>query len=72
LAGLFQAIQDLRLSASSPEQIPELADMLSKLPPEVKSGDEAFNPSDPAVMQHIQDEVKELLRSRLLRRGGGS
>ncbi len=72
LAGLFQAIQDLRLSASSPEQIPELADMLSKLPPEVKSGDEAFDPSDPAVMQHIQDEVKELLRSRLLRRGGGS
>ncbi|MBS3779118.1 MAG: DNA repair exonuclease, partial [Desulfovermiculus sp.] len=69
---LFQAIQDLRLSASSTEQIPELTDMLSKLPPEVKSGNEAFDPSDPAVMQHIQEEVKELLRSRLLRRGEGS
>ena len=69
LSGLFQAIQELRLSASSSEQIPELADMLSKLPPEVKSGNEGFDPSHPAVLQDIQDQVKELLLGRLLRRG---
>lgn len=68
-AGLLNAIEDLDLSRSSIDEVPELTDMLSKLPPEVKSGPESFDLSDSTVMKDIQDQVRELLFSRLLYRG---
>jgi hypothetical protein len=72
LHGLLQTIQELCHSSSCTGQLPELEDMLSRLPPELKSGPEAFDLSDPGVMEHIQEEVKDLLLSRLLRQGSGS
>ena len=71
-AGLLNAIEDLNLSRSSIDEIPELTDMLSKLPPEVKSGPESFDLGDSSVMKEMQDQVRELLFSRLLHRGEGS
>ncbi|MFP4428574.1 MAG: exonuclease SbcCD subunit D [Desulfovermiculus sp.] len=72
LHGLLQTIKELCHSSSCTGQLPELEDMLSRLPPELKSGPEAFDLSDKAVMEHIQEEVKDLLLSRLLRQGSGS
>ncbi len=69
LAGVLRSIEDLTLSRSSIDDMPELADMLSKLPPEVKTGHDSFDPSDHALMKSIQDQVRELLFSRLLHRG---
>ena len=46
--------------------------MLSKLPPEIQAGEEPFDLSDPAQLRQVQDEVKELLLSRMLRQGAQS
>ncbi len=72
LAGLLRSIENLSLTQSCQDQIPELAAMLSKLPPEIKGGEEPFDLGDPAKLRQMQDEVKELLLGRLLRQGGGS
>ena len=72
LAGILKSIEDLDLSQSSIDQVPELADMLSKLPPEVKGGPESFDLGDSTVMKDMQNQVRELLFSRLLHRGEGS
>jgi DNA repair exonuclease SbcCD nuclease subunit len=72
LHGLMQTVEEISHSPACTGQIPELEDMLSRLPLEVKTGPEAFDLSDPAVMKHIQEEVKDLLLSRLLGQGDGS
>lgn len=67
LAGLLQCIEDLSLDPSCQDQISELTDMLSKLPPEIQGKDnQSFDLSDPVQLKQIQDEVKELLLSRML------
>lgn len=71
LAGLLQSIEDLNLSPSCHHD-QELADMLSKLPPEIQAGEEPFDLNDQGQLRQIQDEVKELLLSRMLRQGGQS
>ncbi|MDZ7759270.1 MAG: DNA repair exonuclease [Desulfovermiculus sp.] len=71
LHGLLQAIEELSLSPACTGQIPELEDMLTRLPLELKNGPDALDLSDKALMEHIQEEVKDLLLSRLLRQGGG-
>ena len=71
LAGLLQSIEDMDLSPSC-DQDQELADMLSKLPPEIQASEEPFDLSDLAQLRQMQDEVKELLLSRMLRQEGRS
>ena len=44
----------------------ELAELKSKLPVEVISGEDALDPTDPKLLQALLPEVKELLLSRLL------
>ncbi len=70
--GLLQTIEEICRSHSCTDQIPELEEMLSRLPLEVRSGPEAFDLSNQEVMEQIQEEVKDLLLSRLLRQGGDS
>ncbi|MCF8039004.1 MAG: DNA repair exonuclease [Desulfohalobiaceae bacterium] len=72
LAGLLRSIEELSLPSSCQDQIPELADMLSKLPPEIKNGEDPIDLGDPEKLRQMQDEVKELLLGRLLRQGEGS
>lgn len=72
LAGLLKTVEDLNLSRSCQDQIPELADLLSKLPPEIRGGEALFDLDDPGQLRQLQDDVEELLLGRLLRQGGGA
>ncbi len=66
LAGLLRTIENLSLPRSCQEQIPELTDLFSKLPPEIRDSEELFDLDDPEQLRQLQDDVKELLLGRLL------
>ncbi len=72
LARLLQTIQDLHLPNACQDQVPELADLLSKLPPEIHGSEAGFDLDDPEGLRQLQDDVKELLLGRLLRQEDGA
>ncbi len=69
LASLVRSIRELDLSSSFIQQIPELADLTSKLPSEILDQEEGFNLNNPEFLKKLQDEVRESLLGRLLDQG---
>jgi hypothetical protein len=67
LGGLLHAIREMELDVSA---LDELADEVSalrlKLPAEMLSGDDPYDPSDPGVLKDTLEDIKELLVNRLL------
>jgi exonuclease SbcD len=70
--GLLRAIRDLELD---PERLAalsgEFADLNAKLPAELRSGDERFDPTDPEFLRECLEDVQALLLDRLLAQGSG-
>jgi DNA repair exonuclease SbcCD nuclease subunit len=69
--GLLRSIRDLELDPQGLSDLAgELTDLAAKLPVELRAGEDAFDPMEPAVLRDCLDDVKELLLERLLRQGG--
>jgi hypothetical protein len=67
LTGLLQAIKDLQLREDAPtEVIGELSALRQKLPAELLTGEDRFEPTDPIQLSALLEDVKETLASRLL------
>jgi hypothetical protein len=49
---------------------PEMGAFLSKLPSELRGGEELFDPTEPEQWGEICSDVKEMLIARLLNAGG--
>ena len=69
LAGLVKTIQELSLESFSMDGSPELADLHSRLPPEIQAGENPLDLNDPEQLRQMQEDVQELLLGRLLRAG---
>jgi predicted phosphodiesterase len=69
--GLLRSIRDLELD---PQRLSDLAsdfaDLAAKLPVELRAGEDAFDPMQPALLRGYLEDVKALLLERLLRQGG--
>jgi DNA repair exonuclease SbcCD nuclease subunit len=71
LGDLLRMIVDLESAPLELESLAEeFSDLKSKLPPELTSGDDALNPTDPELLKTALLEVKEILLARLLQEGG--
>lgn len=69
--GLLSAVRELELDATRLLAIgAEFSDLRSKLPPELVTGEEGFDPTDPDLLRTQLEEVKELLLYRLLSHRG--
>jgi hypothetical protein len=44
----------------------EVSALRQKLPPEILSGEDRYDPSDPQQLKEVLEDVKELLLNRLL------
>jgi DNA repair protein SbcD/Mre11 len=70
--GVFAALLDE--IAADPRSFPDLAMDLhtleSRLPPELKFGDGAFQPDDPDWLRNVLAQVRPMLLQRLLKKGG--
>jgi predicted phosphodiesterase len=65
--GLLRAVKDLELDEARLSAVAsELADLRSKLPPELLDGAEPFDPTHPNVLCDGLEDVKELLLEQLL------
>lgn len=72
LGSLIQSIMTLQVGSESLLDIdPDLEGFLNKLPPELRSGDDPFEPFDPQQWDDIRSDVKNQLIARLLESGGG-
>jgi DNA repair exonuclease SbcCD nuclease subunit len=70
LGDLLRMIADLESAPLELESIAEeFSDLKSKLPPELTSGDDALDPTDPELLKASLSEVKEILLARLLEEG---
>ena len=71
IAGLIESIQKLEFEKEDPtELVPELATLKTKLPAEIKSGEDPFLDPSPDKMEELRTEVQEMLISKLLQHGG--
>ncbi|MDT8441332.1 MAG: DNA repair exonuclease [Desulfuromonadales bacterium] len=71
LGGLVKNLLSLPLDAQSLAAIdPGIDAFLSKLPPELRGGDEPFDPADPDQWEEIRSDIKNLLIGQLLESGG--
>jgi hypothetical protein len=69
LGDLLRLIQELETSPLPLEDLTaEFAELKTKLPVEIVSGDDALDPTDPQFLRAALPDVKELLLSRLLDR----
>jgi DNA repair protein SbcD/Mre11 len=67
LGGLLRGIRERELDASALAELAhEVSALRHKLPAEILSGEERFDPSDPQQMKDILADIKELLVNRLL------
>ncbi|MBK1642132.1 DNA repair exonuclease [Chromatium okenii] len=67
LGDLLRLIRDLELDRGRQTAlVQEVEDLNTRLPAELRGGDDAFDLSQPAVLQGCLDEVKALLMERLL------
>jgi DNA repair exonuclease SbcCD nuclease subunit len=70
LGGLLRAIHALEMDVSGIEGLAaEVADLRQKLPPELLSGEEPYDPTDPQYLTGLMEDIKELLMHRLLATG---
>jgi DNA repair exonuclease SbcCD nuclease subunit len=68
--GLLRSIRDLELDSARLSQLgEEVADLNAKLPLELRSGEAAFDPSDPDYIRECLEDAKALLLDRLLTEG---
>lgn len=71
LGSLIQSLMSLQLDPESLFDIdPDIDGFLNKLPPELRSGDEPFDPVDPDQWEELRSDIKNLLIARLLESGG--
>lgn len=67
LGGLLRGIRNMELhDAALAELAQEVSALRQKLPAEILSGDDCFDPSDPQQLQVVLEDIKELLVNRLL------
>jgi DNA repair protein SbcD/Mre11 len=67
LGGLVRSIRDLELDPTRLAALAtEVEDLSTRLPLELRCGDDAFDPTQPEVLLGCLDEVKALLLERLL------
>jgi hypothetical protein len=67
---LLTNLKDLSIDVGKLADLdPEMTTFLNKLPPEIRGGDESFNPTDPSQWEEIISDVKDLLVGRLLGEG---
>ncbi|MEJ2608654.1 MAG: DNA repair exonuclease [Candidatus Thiodiazotropha sp.] len=67
LGGLVHAIRELELDVTSLDNLSEeLMPLRQKLPPELLSGDDPFDPTSSQNLNEILEDIKELLINRLL------
>jgi len=72
LGGLLCAIRDLELDSSALDKLAnEVSALRKKLPAEMLSGDDPYDPTDPAVLKDTLEDIKELLLNRLLSKENG-
>ncbi len=68
--GLLRSIRELELDSVRLSKLAEeVADLSVKLPLDLRSGEDAFDPSDPDYIRGSLEDVKALLLDRLLREG---
>jgi DNA repair exonuclease SbcCD nuclease subunit len=68
--GLLRSIRDLELDPSRLSKLAaEFADLSAKLPVNLRSGSDAFDPSRPEYIRECLEDVKALLLERLLSEG---
>jgi DNA repair exonuclease SbcCD nuclease subunit len=71
LGSLVKNLLDLELGADTLHEIdPEIDTFLNKLPPDLRSGDDPFDPTDPTQWDEIRTDIKNLLIAQLLVSGG--
>ncbi len=71
LGSLVKNLLSLELDAASLSDIdPGIDVFLSKLPPELRGGDEPFDLADPDQWEEIRSDIKNLLIAQLLESGG--
>jgi len=67
LGELLRLLGDIELDTERQTALlQEVEDLNARLPPELRTGDDAFDLSQPAVLQSCLDDVKALLMERLL------
>jgi DNA repair protein SbcD/Mre11 len=70
LGGLLRGISGLELDAAALSELAgELSPLRQKLPPEILSGEDCYDPNDPEELRQALEDVKELLVTRLLKPG---
>ena len=67
LGGLLRSIRDMELNDSALAELAnEVSGLRQKLPAEILTGEDRFDPSDPQQLQVVLEDIKELLVNRLL------
>ncbi len=67
---LLANLKALAIDVDKPADLdPEMTTFLNKLPPEIRGGDDPFDPTDPGQWDEIISDVKDLLVARLLSAG---
>jgi exonuclease SbcD len=70
--GLLRSIRDLELDPARLSTLAaEFADLSAKLPVDLRSGADAFDPSRPELIRECLEDVRALLLERLLTQGHG-
>lgn len=70
LGGLLRNLQDLDLDAGQLRELePEIDAFFNKLPPELRAGDDPFDPADADQWQQLCDDIRQLLTAQLLTAG---
>lgn len=73
LSGLLRAIRDVELDASALDDLAdEISSFRQKLPAELLSGDDPYDPTKPEILKDTLEDIKELLVNRLLTTGKGA
>lgn len=71
LGSLVQNLLALEIDSDKIREIdPEFDTFMNKLPPELRGGDDPFDPLAPEQWEEIRSEVKDLLIAQLLESGG--
>lgn len=70
LAGLLKNLLDLEIDAGKISELDlKFPSFLSKLPAEIRGGEDRFDPTDPDQWNDIRTDIKDLLVARLLSAG---
>jgi exonuclease SbcD len=70
LGGLLRAVHALEIDSAGVEGLAEeVAALRQKLPHELLSGEERYDPTDPQYLTGLMEDIKELLMHRLLTTG---